>query len=371
MLITEAEAGRDIKRFLHLAQPKPPIPEKPEQPKAAAAAVGPKTGSQQQATALSAKPDLSSAVEHEEPEEVLVVEPLDAPLPASLDAKLSADDLGFLADMPSEQPSVELETEERPFSLEDSFVAPVESPEAEAHTAEDPFAIVVPTFEAETGDFGEPQPEKQADDFTTDTLAELYIAQGFFEKAVDIYERMLVDKPNSQGLKDKLSKVRAMAAAAGPAEESDAESDELISAELIPESNDPEVLEPEVADVDAFVPPAHDAGQPRLDDFELTETMPSFPDEGSGAPHPVKQASQPKHFNAGFEPREYIPPDAIPRQATPAARPASPLMHEKQEKEPVDQTAEQMTFSARKSPASRKETVDRLENWLKNIMKES
>ena len=63
------------------------------------------------------------------------------------------------------------------------------------------------------------QPEKQADDFTTDTLAELYISQGFYEKAVDIYERMLVDNPNSQGLKQKLAHVRAMAAAAPAKEE--------------------------------------------------------------------------------------------------------------------------------------------------------
>ncbi len=50
---------------------------------------------------------------------------------------------------------------------------------------------------------------EKSDDFTTDTLAELYIAQGFFEKAIEIYERMLADNPNSRGLKDKLARVRA------------------------------------------------------------------------------------------------------------------------------------------------------------------
>ncbi len=51
-----------------------------------------------------------------------------------------------------------------------------------------------------------------SDDFATDTLAELYIAQGFFEMAIEIYERMLVEKPNSRGLQDKLATVRAEAA---------------------------------------------------------------------------------------------------------------------------------------------------------------
>ncbi len=56
---------------------------------------------------------------------------------------------------------------------------------------------------------------EKSDDFTTDTLAELYIAQGFFEKAIEIYERMLADNPNSRGLKDKLARVRVAAAQPG------------------------------------------------------------------------------------------------------------------------------------------------------------
>ncbi len=387
MLIAEAEAGRDIKQYLHLPQPKAPIveeqPKKPEQPKAVAAPVPPKA--EPKPPLKQAKPEPPSAVEREEPEEVLVVEPLDAPPPAGLESKLAAAGMDFLAEAASDQMVSETapETRDESFSLDKPFTAelpgePVQAADEPAaaadeplQAADDPFSLGVTNPFDETGESREQQPEqpdkKEADDFTTDTLAELYIAQGFYEKAVDIYERMLVDKPNSQGLKDKLSKVRAMAAA-GPSERSEPETEQAIPAEIIPAF--PETPEAPSSEVDSFIPPAQDAGQPRLDDFELPATKTaSLPDEA--IMHPIRQTLPPKHFDVGFEPREYIPPDAVPRQATPVPETASSSPEEKRDKKSADPAAEQSSPVARKSPASRKETVDRLESWLKNIIKES
>ncbi len=193
------------------------------------------------------------------------------------------------------------------------------------------------------------EPEKQADDFTTDTLAELYISQGFYEKAIDIYERMLADHPNSAGLKDKLTHVRAMAAT-GEQEEGAA----------LPVPAEQDAVPPAGADV--FVPPAPGFAQPRLDDWELpaTKAAPVSTDDTS----PLQPARQPKPFDLGFEPREYVPPDAIPRKSGAAERAASPG------------TAAQVPAEAGQDAAGpksedKKETVERLESWLKNIMKEN
>ena len=53
-----------------------------------------------------------------------------------------------------------------------------------------------------------------SDDINTSTLAELYITQGFFEKAIEIYEGMLAESPTNAALQQKLEKIRAMAGVA-------------------------------------------------------------------------------------------------------------------------------------------------------------
>jgi hypothetical protein len=78
------------------------------------------------------------------------------------------------------------------------------------------------------------------------------------------------------------------------------------------------------------------------------------------APPSTPAPRQPKHFEVGFEPVEYVSPDAVSRQRADA---------------PVGKTAvenvEKNISPPRKSPAAaRKETIDRLENWLQNIVKE-
>lgn len=140
---------------------------------------------------------------------------------------------------------------------------------------------------------------------------------------------MLVDNPNSQGLKDKLTKVRAMAAEASP---------EAGKVSPVPSLDVPEAFSTGLGTGGAAPGPG----------VEEWETPPLSSPEA---------ARQPKHFDTGFEPKEYVPPDAAPRQ--PAGRAA--------EKVP----AEKSVYATRKpAVAGRKETIDRLEGWLKNIKKE-
>ncbi len=341
-LIAEAEAGRDIKSYL--PKPKPLVIQ--EEPKketpartVAAAPVPPKLGPKPGQPAAVKKLHTAPAAPEEEPEEVLIVEPLEPAAPAAAAPDLAADNLEFLAEAAGE---AEAEPADQTFTLDDPVHTEPAPFQDAVQAADDPFAAAAEGNEA----------EKLADDFTTDTLAELYITQGFFEKAVDIYERMLVDKPNSQGLKDKLAKVRAMAAAAGPSEGS--EQEEVIAAEVIPET------ETAQAGADSFAASVP-APQPRLDDFELPATQAPV----HAADAPPRTSPQLKHFDVGFEPREYVPPDAVPRQATPPASGPGPV-HQQQGTPPTEAAP-----ARRKSGATRKETVDRLESWLKNIIKES
>ncbi len=177
----------------------------------------------------------------------------------------------------------------------------------------------------------EPLPE--ADDFTTDTLAELYIAQGFYEKAVDIYERMLVDKPHSKLLKDKLTKVRAMGSASGAEEEQGTP----VLFEAPPVSS----LQPPAADgVRQWTAPGAEAEAkeyipPVADDFEATA------------------------FDAGFAPVEYVRPEK------PDAFPSSPA-----DQKAPDKDDEPMPALSNIAGSGKEQTIARLDNWLKNIMKE-
>jgi len=65
-------------------------------------------------------------------------------------------------------------------------------------------------------------PEKEA--FKTETLAELYISQGFYDRAINIYKDMLVESPGNRDLKQKLEDLYQLAGmtsvkAAGTAKE--------------------------------------------------------------------------------------------------------------------------------------------------------
>ncbi len=149
--------------------------------------------------------------------------------------------------------------------------------------------------------------DESADDLNTNTLAELYISQGFYDKAIEVYEGMLNDQPENRALQQKLVELRSLSGAA-------------------PQGSD--VSTPVVQTPREYRPP--------------------------GAPVPEEPRPEPpqKKETAG--------------QST--VMPAAPVAQNAPEETPSGRTekaAAPLTAKAR-----RKETIDRLETWLKNIMKE-
>ena len=344
-----------------------------------------------------ARQPVAPVMDQEEAEEVFVVEPLNdeqVPGPAP-----KSSEIDFFSEKVFETNPAEEQTDAVPASSPPVFEEPVL---AEAKTEQ----IIIPDSNVVIGEGPEPElpGEEQsvnqtgADDFTTDTLAELYIAQGFFEKAIDIYQRMLADNPNSRGLKDKLERVKSMAipvseeGLAPAAEEKTAPEtteEAILFAEpkeyVPPVENQPEeaalfaeakeyVLPAEsqeeeiTIDAELYVEPQQDlkkspepAKKTEADIFaEPQEYRPqNEPEEWTGpAPAgtavdsifmpPQEEAARPMPQYSDFEPREYIPP-------TTEQQPA---------KEETARTA------PKPDAATNKATIDRLEHWLSNIKKE-
>jgi tetratricopeptide (TPR) repeat protein len=348
-LIAEAEAGHDIKS--RIPRPKPQVPESASQnqepPQAGPAPAAPKPHS----SPVTARPAATGSIpavpaEHEEPEEVLVVEPLEPVVsPTGLEHALAAQHLDFLAE-PGREAAL---------------------PDAGADTGESVFSSPQPV--AAQQKFGGPErgeasppaeePEKTADDFTTDTLAELYISQGFFEKAVDIYERMLVDNPNSQGLKNKLANVRALAAEAAPAVELKGNAKLSAAPEAGPAPADMPAADMAPGIMDEFVPPPAEKGDLLQSDDEWSSPATSR-ERTKKAPSSEPASTQPAPLDAGFEPLEYVPPGAAPAQGSEGTL----------DRTPSGKTERNASPPRKSSTSGRKETIDRLENWLQHIMKE-
>ncbi len=146
--------------------------------------------------------------------------------------------------------------------------------------------------------------EEGGDDLNTNTLAELYISQGFYDKAIEIYQGKLSERPDNRALQLKLEQLRAKAG--------------------------------------------------------ITE-------KGGEGFTAVSSAS-----------REYAPPaadvfmDAVPAPVKEAPQAPEPAPVDEARQEIVQETVQDTT--APRGPQSatvrRKETIDRLESWLQNILKE-
>ena len=360
-----------------------------------------------------------SVTEAEEPEEVLVVEPLE---PETSAQEQPAAGSALSGDHEHREVSSVVAEENLDFDLsagdqfpEEPVVSRDIRPETELFKVEDRGTIPTVISEetaaneiVETG-FGEefiektPEPSFEdfsgkSDDFTTDTLAELYISQGFFEKAIEIYERMLVDQPNSRGLQDKLSWVRAaVVRTAAPASEQKNEADILAAQEAmeyVPVAEAGEVMKgpleerrpQQKEDTAGFKPEAFTEVReyvPTVEPEEILIEAEVVAEPGEFGPgkessednifaeaREYKPASGPidqttgrdagfKVFAASpvqaperrdFEPREYVPP---------------PL-----EQELVEPSSKHERATRVLSNAGRKETIARLETWLTTIKKE-
>jgi tetratricopeptide (TPR) repeat protein len=345
-LVSDIEAGRDVRE--RLLKPKQPAGEKHPTKEERAQSASTRAEKPHPSPVVVKQPEpapvsVPSAMESEEPEEVLVVEPLEFE-----GEKIEALVTEFPGHPEEEAlPEPGKTAEQKSPAAEFDFLAEKEhgagTAAEEGETAGTSFDIAGPSQDMTSAvtDIAEASPveteaaatvpaasKEKSDDFTTDTLAELYIAQGFYEKAIDIYQRMLADNPDSQKLKDKLARVHAMA----------------IEAELPPELKievkEAHVTNEEVIFLGGPEQPAETESDTKLK-TELDEHIPTAAEE-------TMQVTPPEHGDVG-EPGEHAPP-----QATEVHRPA-----------------ETKTHPVMKSPAaSRKETIERLEGWLKNIMKE-
>jgi len=181
----------------------------------------------------------------------------------------------------------------------------------------------------ETVAFGEMLPE--ADDFTTDTLAELYIAQGFYEKAIEIYERMLADRPNSRLLKDKLDNVRAMGSASNAGEEQGT---------------------PLFFEAPGSPPPP--SSQPKSAGSAGLGKGPGLEREAKEYAPPPADDFASTAFDSGFAPVEYVLPEAPP-----SAEHELPVQDEVL-----------YPVSPKTAASGKEQVIGKLDNWLKNIMKE-
>jgi tetratricopeptide (TPR) repeat protein len=361
-----------------------------------------------------------SMTETEEPEEVLIVEPLEAEdsvqeplsaglvLPESPEPKIvpsvvdeeSFDfDLSAGDQLPDEQAvSLDIRAEAEQFTVGDrgtittGVSAEIGADELIETVFEDEVSEKIPetSFEGVSG---------TSDDFTTDTLAELYISQGFFEKAIEIYERMLVDRPDSRGLQEKLSWVRAQfAGTVAPASEqkidanvlAEQEALEYFSAADAGESVDkpreeqwPQQTEgragltDEAAAAGEYIPPAEpeemllDAevvAEPGEFGLEIKSSEENNVAESDYSPAAGRKEQTTARENAGFnvledtsqaqaglkrdfEPREYVPPV--------------------REQEPLEAPSPDNEYEINvPSSAGRKATIARLETWLTTIKKE-
>jgi tetratricopeptide (TPR) repeat protein len=414
--------------------------------------IAPQAGVPEMTIPAEVTPVPAPAAKEEEPEDVLTIEPLDV---AGAEAGASAPSYDFLAEKETEMkpgPAVETTAEalfpvtdkgqaepgsaglvlaepanveeakkEEPAAISAEFLIEPSVFEKEMIRETPPASIPSESVEAVSAPFSEAGPagateeiSGKSDDFTTDTLAELYIGQGFFEKAIDIYQRMLADKPNSQGLKDKLERVRAMAVETASGQAAPAEEIKELNSEVDEIFSSAGAFEPSIAaeerpiNTDILSEPAEyspreetkkekteirpvNASEPLAEEVVIEAEILSEPREYQ----PKTEAEEKKRAESFFaEPREYrLPaereePPTVRRESgtdlftsTPAETAAwkepkpgdfepREYVPPKTEPRPVEPKVEQVVKAPQPPKAVKRETIDRLETWLRNIKKE-
>jgi tetratricopeptide (TPR) repeat protein len=314
------------------------------------------------------------AVEEEEAEEIFEIESLDenAPLPAPESSNIDFFSENVFGTAPVEEQDDTVAAPSSSF-FEEPASAEVKAEESSIFDSNAVMGEVVePTQPEEEQTLGQPE----TDDFTTDTLAELYIAQGFFEKAIDIYQRMLADNPNSRGLKDKLERVKAMAM-----HESEEEGSPAAEAKTAPESTEETELFSEAKE---YVPPAEIHEEEITIDAELFEPQKDAAESREPEKLETDIFTEPKEYRPENKPEEWSGPDAEETSADEAfessvskkARPI-PQYADFEPREYIPPSGKQqpaqqeITRPASKSAAAaNKATIERLEHWLSNIKKE-
>ena len=328
-LLADIEAGKDVSsRIPGPKSPAAPPGIKPQPapaatipPKSAPAAVPktaatPKTATSPQKAPATLGPQAALKGEQKSAAPVPPVKAVPAPAPP---APSVPDEAEMIEDI------VELE------SLDHAMTAPEsKTPSPDAFPPSAPFDMSEPPIEvsgaeereATTWEVSKPAvpvraagqagPDQGSDDLNTNTLAELYISQGFFDKAIEIYQGMLNDRPGNAALQQKLEQIKAMAGSSDKGHE-------------------------------PFTEAAPGPG----------EYTPPTADVISEAPSPTAASRMPSSAADASSRKEATPREPAPQMTV---------------QEPLGESASPRGPHA--AATRRKETIDRLESWLNTIMKE-
>ncbi len=227
--------------------------------------------------------------------------------------------------------------------------------------AEEPFTFIEEPQDLEWAPPAEPAPDlteevkaaEPGDDINTDTLAELYISQSFYEKAIEIYERMLSERPGSKALEQKLEQLRSLAAAA-----EQTGTDFILAADAaqaVPAAGEGE-HHPAVDAGDSGIP-----AEEAIPFQEMPEPAAEVPVERPKV-EPVQEVSRPEPQTAERQ--------GTGRDDSRGAAQDAPEGSFQQKPSPTPATEQAAGHAPQSATLRRKETIDRLELWLKNVMKE-
>jgi len=329
-LIADLEAGKDVssriprpKTAASPADVKPqPAPVAPAQPKAVPAAELKTTGAPQAGAAAQkapGAPGTQTAMKGEQTS-AAPVPPVKAaaaapPAPKVPDEAEVIEDIVELESLDhavpgpgSTTPSPDMFPASAPFDLSEPHVENASGGDEREAVSWEGAETPVPEQAVQAG------PDQGSDDLNTDTLAELYISQGFYDKAIEIYQGMLNDRPGNTALQQKLEQIRALAGAADKGRE-----------RFTDVSSGP----------GEYTPPA------------ASEVFPAVPAQTAAAPGISPPAAD------GTSQKDALPRERAPQMTVsePSGEPAPPR-------------------GPQAGTTRRKETIDRLESWLNTIMKE-
>jgi len=312
------------------AQPKPvpPGPARPAAPAPAAPAAAQKAPTPAPAASRTDTAPVVPAKPVVQPQPV----PTAPPAPPSRDEAEIIEDIVEIEPLEQSGPSWEIkvpaeeeqavpQSEPAGLSAETSEMPAFDLSETPAIAATDTEDLTAGSWGTETFDL--PEKSKPAgaaavgdeggDDLNTNTLAELYISQGFYDKAIEVYQGMLEERPGNIALQQKLEKLHGMAGNAASGVER--------FATAVPDKGE---YAPAASEMIAEVQPPVEA---LAQEPSAVKEVPMSPE-----PAPVVIAI------------EKTVTETMPDKAD-ARGPQSAMVR-------------------------RKETIDRLESWLKNIMKE-
>ncbi len=326
-LLADLEAGKDVSS--RIPGPKTPAPSaemKPQtapavpiQPKAAPAGAVRTAAAPLTVAAVQRAPVApgSQAAMKAGPAAAAPAPPVKAAAPAPAPAPDEAEVIEDIVELESldhavpgpglKAPSPDVITASASFDLSEPITETASGGEEREAISWEAAEAVVPIQGKQTG------ADEGSDDLNTNTLAELYILQGFYDKAIEVYQGMLNERPGNTALLQKLEQIRAMAGAADKGRER--------SAEASPGQGE-------------YTPPAEDV---------FTEG-PARTTAAPGVSPPATDTSSQK--------------EAMPRERSPQITAQEPSG------EPAPHRGPQAATTRRK------ETIDRLESWLNTIMKE-